>query len=613
MPRLRRRLHRLIHRTPRAGCAVCVEERPAGLEASQAERHARFFSLSPDMLCIAGFDGYFKDLNPGWEAALGFSRAELMGRPYLEFVHEADRPATHKAIAALANGGRLAGFENRYLCKNGFYKWFRWHAVAFPEDKAIYAVACDISDRVRTRERTAWLASFPELNPNPVVELDLAGRIAYANPAAQRLFDILERGIAHPWLAGLEGILEDFRKGRSEKAEREVEVNGRWTRQSITFARKLRTVRVFGLDISELKRAESQWRQTFDTVPDLVAVIDKDSRIVRANKAFAKKVGLRPEECVGRRCYELFHGLPREPSYCPHAMTNADGKEHIAETYEENMGAWFLRSVTPFRDENGKLAGVVEVARDITAQKRTEQDLQQSAQLKSDLLSLINHEYANALTSMKLALALLKASEPGTSEERTHPYEVLGRAMENLRAYTTNFLSLHRLESGKLELNLRPTAVRAVVLDALVTLRPLAAAKKQRLSVETGFPESLPVAVLADQDCLSLVISNLVNNAVKYTPEAGAIVIRIRLESGPPECILVSVEDTGIGIPAAELERIKEGFYRTQEGREMAKGFGVGLTVASQLLAKHGSRLEIESEPGQGSRFSFRLPVWKQD
>jgi signal transduction histidine kinase len=206
---------------------------------------------------------------------------------------------------------------------------------------------------------------------------------------------------------------------------------------------------------------------------------------------------------------------------------------------------------------------------------------------------------------------LLRSNDPGTpNETRSHAYGVMERTVEKLKGYTSNFLNLHRMESGKFELTLQPISIRAVLLDDLVILRPLADAKHQRLTLETRFPGDLPVAVRADPDCLSLIFNNLVSNAVKYTPAGGAITIRVSLNTGVPARVDCSIEDTGIGMSPEDLRRVLTGFYRTPEGKEVAKGFGVGLMLVRSLLEKHGSRLEIKSEPGQGSTFSFSLPVW---
>ena len=117
------------------------------------EERDRFFTLSIDMLCIAGFDGYFKHLNPAWEKTLGFTKEELLAKPFLDFVHPDDRAATLAATAQLSTAGvEIVSFENRYLCKDGAYKWLAWDAAPFAEQRMIYAVARDITEHKRTEE-----------------------------------------------------------------------------------------------------------------------------------------------------------------------------------------------------------------------------------------------------------------------------------------------------------------------------------------------------------------------------------------------------------------------------------------------------------------------------
>jgi PAS domain S-box-containing protein len=107
----------------------------------------QFFTLSLDMLCIAGFDGYFKQLNPAWERTLGFTREELLAKPYLEFVHPDDRDSTTAEAEKLTRGWQIVTFENRYLCKDGTYKWLLWSSCPFTEQKLVYAAARDITQR----------------------------------------------------------------------------------------------------------------------------------------------------------------------------------------------------------------------------------------------------------------------------------------------------------------------------------------------------------------------------------------------------------------------------------------------------------------------------------
>lgn len=115
-----------------------------GLASSVIEE--RFFELSIDMLCVLGFDGYFKRLNSAWERTLGFTIAELTSRPFFEFVHPDDRARTLNQNGDVRDGGRALGFENRYLCKDGSFRWLRWNARPDDSQRLIYSVARDVTD-----------------------------------------------------------------------------------------------------------------------------------------------------------------------------------------------------------------------------------------------------------------------------------------------------------------------------------------------------------------------------------------------------------------------------------------------------------------------------------
>ena len=109
------------------------------------ELESRFFENSIDMLCFLDFNGHFKRLNPAWERTLGFTRQELMSRPFIEFVHPDDRERTLKQNAQVRGGGQALAFENRYMCKDGSFRWFRWNAAPDSAEKVIYSVARDVT------------------------------------------------------------------------------------------------------------------------------------------------------------------------------------------------------------------------------------------------------------------------------------------------------------------------------------------------------------------------------------------------------------------------------------------------------------------------------------
>jgi PAS domain S-box-containing protein len=130
--------------------------------------------------------------------------------------------------------------------------------------------------------------------------------------------------------------------------------------------------------VEAVARAKLEWERTFNSVPDLIAILGNDHRVVRVNHAMAKRLGLEPDQCVGLTCYQAFHGADTPLATCPHQLTLADGKEHSAEIHDDRLGGDFLISTTPLRDAQGYLLGTVHMARDITDRKRAEESLRQS-------------------------------------------------------------------------------------------------------------------------------------------------------------------------------------------------------------------------------------------
>ncbi|MDD5658024.1 MAG: ATP-binding protein [Elusimicrobia bacterium] len=524
----------------------------------------RLFDLSPEPACLLDGRGRFLRVNAAWRKTLGGAGDSLRDRSLLESVHPEDRRA---AAAALANAvrGAPALFEVRFRCRAGILRRLICDAVSPPGEDLVYMVAHVLAGRTRASVRREAEDRLRRRRQGQAVRADIADV-----PALIQELEIhqIELEMQNEWL---------------QQARGEAEARMR--------------------DFSEL----------YDFAPVGYATLDPSGAIRRINLAGADMLGTQRAALAGRRLQacvapayrpvleaflrEVFHGEAEQ-------ACEVEGLEP-----EPGAGARVIKLIAgPRRGTEECRAAMV----DVTVLKRAEKETEDALRLRTDLISLINHEFANLLTNMKLALSIMKFSETDHPDPaRGRSYEVLERAIQSLTAYTANFLNLHRLETGRFELHVEPTAVRAVVLDAVVTLRPLAEAKRQRIDIAASFLEGPPVAVRADRDCLAVIVGNLLSNAIKFTPEAGAITIRLVREEGPPAQVLVSVEDTGIGIEAKNLERIKDGFFRTEAGREAAKGFGVGLMVVNQMLLRHGSRLDIASQPGQGSKFSFRLPVWE--
>lgn len=243
-----------------------------------------------------------------------------------------------------------------------------------------------------------------------------------------------------------------------------------------------------------------------------------------------------------------------------------------------------------------------DMARRLNAQYEREA---QFGRLKASLVSMASHEFNNALSVLGGVASLLKATEPAPpAGRRAEYYAVIESNLRALGLATSNLLDLGRLEDGRFAVRPRRADLARVFADAAQALRPLY--ERKELDFRLDLPER-PLDVLGDPEALPLVVTNLLGNAIKYTPEKGRVTAGLRAEDGGRA--RVYVEDTGIGIAPQDRERVLAG-HRTQEGRKAAQGFGLGLTLVKRILDAHGAALEIDGGPGRGSRFSFTLPLW---
>ena len=230
---------------------------------------------------------------------------------------------------------------------------------------------------------------------------------------------------------------------------------------------------------------------------------------------------------------------------------------------------------------------------------------------KTNLVSVVSHEVGNSLSIIKIATFLLKDNiPPEWPKENQRFFDMIVTNIDGLTRATQNLLNMGRLEAGKLAINFTATDAAEILKNVVKCMELLCEKKALRVSLE--LPDDLQ-PVLADKACLTLVVSNLLSNAIKYTPENGRIVLGILAENPRPGHYRIYVQDTGIGVSVEDRAKILSGHYRSESGKKMTvKGFGVGLSLAQQIIEAHDSSIEIEGSPGKGSRFSFLLQMSPQ-
>lgn len=263
------------------------------------------------------------------------------------------------------------------------------------------------------------------------------------------------------------------------------------------------------------------------------------------------------------------------------------------------------RSGRPFQGED--LALAEEFARRLALALdglRLYEHARQAIRARDETISLVSHDLRNPVNAVKLIATTLLRSPPAAPAMEEHLRTIL-EAARQCDGLIQDLLDVSRIEAGRLRVDPEPVDLAVVLRGALEVLAPLAADRGIALEVET--PAGLP-AVLADDQRVQQVLSNLVGNAVKFTPRGGRVSVRVEApETGATE-LVITVADTGAGIAAADLPHLFDRYWQGERSARRA-GAGLGLPIARGIVEAHRGRLWATSEPGRGSEFRFTLPV----
>jgi len=363
-----------------------------------------------------------------------------------------------------------------------------------------------------------------------------------------------------------------------------------------------------------LERAKVDWERTFDSVPDLIAILDDKHKIVRANKAMAQALGTSPENCVGLNCYDCVHGKQEPPLFCPHMLAMADGQEHTAEVHEERLGGDFIVSATPLKDDKGRIIGSVHVARNITLRKQMEDKLEEYSKELERLVDVRTKQLRD-----NERLAAIGATAGMVGHDIRNPLQAIA---SSLYLAKTDLESLtgdkNAVMESLMEIEKNVDYINKIVVDLQDFAKPLKpvlgdidlTAVIQEVIKNRNIPENIKVesqvdpkanCFIADTTYIRRMLSNLVNNAVQAMPNGGKLTIAATCES---DKAVISVQDTGTGIPEEAKGKLFTPLFTTK-----SKGQGFGLAVVKRMSEALGGNVSFDSQPGKGTKFTVQLPL----
>jgi PAS domain S-box-containing protein len=356
-----------------------------------------------------------------------------------------------------------------------------------------------------------------------------------------------------------------------------------------------------------LRESEERYRGIVNQTLAGIAESDLTGRFLTVNDRYCEITGYTREELMSLRKQEITHpeDLPRNFELFEKLLAEGTPFE-IEKRYVRPDGSeiWVHNSVSAVRDAAGVPQSVITVSVDITERREAEEALREADRRKDEFLAMLAHELRNPLAPIRNAAQVLKLVGQADANQQW-AREVIERQTQHLTRLVDDLLDVSRITRGKVTLQRETLDLSTVIHRAVEASRPLIDARKHELTVTLP---SEPVRVEGDLTRLVQVVSNLLNNAAKYTDEGGQISLEAAREDGEA---VVRVRDTGLGLPPDLLPHVFDLFTQAERSLDRSQGgLGIGLTLVRQLVELHGGRVEaLSGGPGRGSEFVVRLPL----
>jgi len=381
-----------------------------------------------------------------------------------------------------------------------------------------------------------------------------------------------------------------------------------------------------GHDITDRKRAEEvvkqseeQVRHFVQHVPAAVAMFDRDMRYLIYSPRWLTDYKLGDQNLLGRSHYEVFPEIPEEWRAVHRRCLEGAVEVHEDDSWVRLDGSteWTRWEIRPWRNARNEIGGIImftevtterkraeEVHRQLVAQARVAEALREVDRRKDEFLAMLSHELRNPLAPIAMAIEIMRMREPA-DDSIVWARDVIARQTAQLTRLVDDLLDVSRITLGKITLNRSALDLRSIVAQAVEAAQPLLSARQHHLTVDVP---AAPLPIWGDGARLTQIISNLLNNAARFTADGGHIALAVRREGGRA---VLSVKDDGIGIQADMRERVFDMFTQIEwPAQRKQEGLGIGLALVKRLVEMHDGDIEARSEgPGCGSELIVRLPM----
>jgi PAS domain S-box-containing protein len=599
------------------------------------------YLTSPDSININRLsDGMYVSVNEGFTRILGFAEKDVIGKTSMELNIWFNSDDRRRLVKELESEGEAWNFEAKFISKdrkiiNGLMSASIFDLDGVPH---ILNVTRDITDRKQVEDafrklslrQEAILAAVPEI----IMEVDKNKIYTWANRSGLEFFgkDVIGKEaslyfegeqetykIVQPIFDGAEDIF--YVESWQRRYDGKKRLLAWWCRAlkdeegSVTGA--LSSAR----DITERRQAEEElaqeqylMRTLMDNLPDHIYFKDRDSRVIRVNKAMAQFVGLdEPDQAIGKTDFDFFTG--------EHAQQAFDDEHNIIrtgqmlsieekETHRDRSDTWASTVKMPLLDKDRHTIGTFGISRDITSHKLAEEEIRlKNQQLqninaeKDKFFSIIAHDLRAPLSAFLGVTQILTEEIQDMSLDEIKEITIsMKESASNLSGLLENLLEWSRLKRSRMDFVPEKLNLKQKVTSCINVLTE--SARKKKIKVNYALPEDLTIN--ADSHMFDAIIRNLVSNAIKFTPRSGEINVSATVT--PNDTVEIIISDTGIGMNRELIDKLFLINERTnRKGTEGELSTGLGLLLCKEFIEKHGGKIFVESEEGKGSTFCFTI------
>lgn len=597
------------------------------------------FASIGDGVITTDVEGRVTYLNSVAESLTGWKQNEAAGQPLdvvFHIVNEQTRQTVENPVTRALREGTVVGLANHtvLITKDGSECPIDDSAAPIRDERGgvmgCVLVFRDITARRKTERAQALLAAIVTASDDAIVSKTLEGIILSWNAGAERLFGYTSAEavgqsinlIIPPELRDEErSILQRLRRGERIDHFETVRItkDGKRVEISLTISpvrdeagRTIGASKV-ARDITSRKRAEKalreseeRFRELANNIDQFVWTCDELGEVTWYNDRWYDYTGTTFEQTKGEGWKAVQHPdhLDRVVAGLGQSIATGEPWEDIFPLRgKDGTYRWFLSRAIPLRDENGRIVRWLGTNTDVTEQRQLEEALREADRRKDEFLATLAHELRNPLAPIRNAVQILLLQGPPNSEPRW-PLEVIDRQVRQMARLLDDLLDVSRISHNKLELRKERIELSEVVQSAVETSHPAIDSGGHELTVDLP---SEPIHLDADPVRLAQVLSNLLNNAAKYTNSGGHIRLTGNRQGSD---VIISVKDDGIGIGAEALPRVFDMFSQGKSVTARSQnGLGIGLSLVQGIVDLHGGSIVARSDgPGRGSEFVIRLP-----